>query len=140
MEKVEQAVSSFKNGLNCSQALLSAYSEKLGLDKETALKLASCFGGGMGCAGETCGAITGALMVIGLRHGKTGVRQDKAYSVVKEFVERFKERNGASLCRELLRCDISTDEGMKKAQKEGLFTSICPRLVKDAAEIVEGLL
>ncbi len=135
MKRIGEAVNSFKNGLNCSQALLSAFSGELGLDKKTAKKIASGFGGGMGCAGETCGAVTGAVMVIGLRHGDSG----KAAALTKELLERFKDRNGDLLCRSLLDCDISTDEGMAKARKESLFTARCPKFVEDAAGIVEEL-
>jgi C_GCAxxG_C_C family probable redox protein len=135
MKRIGEAVNSFKNGLNCSQALLSAFSGELGLDKKTAKKIASGFGGGMGCTGETCGAVTGAVMVIGLRHGDSG----KAAAFTKELLERFRDRNGTVLCRSLLDCDISTDEGMAKARKENLFTARCPKFVEDAAGIVEEL-
>lgn len=135
MKRIGTAVNSFKNGLNCSQALFSAFSEELGLDKKTAKRIASGFGGGMGCAGETCGAVTGAVMVIGLKHGDSG----KAASLTKELLERFKDRNGDLICRTLLDCDISTDEGMAKARKNNLFASRCPKFVEDAAEIVEEL-
>lgn len=120
--------------------MLSAYSERFGLDGETALKVASAFGGGMGCTGGTCGAVTGALMVLGLKEGSAGKGQDRAYAATKELIARFRERNGGTLCSELLKCDIGTDEGMKKARKEGLFKSVCPKLVRDAAEIIEEIL
>ena len=135
MKRIGTAVNSFKSGLNCSQALLSAFSEELGLDKKTATKIASGFGGGMGCSAETCGAVTGAVMVIGLKHGDSG----KAATFTRELLERFRDRNGDLVCRTLLGCDISTDESMAKARKHGLFTSRCPKFVEDAAEIVEEL-
>lgn len=135
MKRIGEAVNSFKSGLNCSQALLSAFSEDLGLDKETSAKIASGFGGGMGCTGETCGAVTGAVMVIGLKHGKSG----KATAFSRELMERFRDRNGFVTCRALLGCDISTEEGMAKARKDNLFSSRCPKFVEDAAGIVEEL-
>jgi len=144
MSKVELAVSCFEEGFACSQALLSTYSPQFGLDRETALKVAGAFGGGMGRMGEICGAVTGALMVIGLKHGITIAddeqSQEKTYSLVNEFVNRFKSRTGSIVCRELLGCDISTAEGMNTAKEKGLFTTLCPKYVRDAAETLEQIL
>lgn len=144
MSRVEQAVSCFKEGFSCSQALLSIYGVEFGLDRETALKVSGAFGGGMGRMGETCGAVTGAFMVIGLKYGNTRVddrqAKEKTYSLVKEFVEKFKSRNGSIACRELLGCDISTPEGMEIAKEKNLFATLCPKLVSDAAEIIEQTL
>ncbi len=98
----------------------------------------------MGHLGETCGAVTGAFMLIGLKYGKTGVedeqRREKAHSLVKEFAREFKSRNGSITCRELLDCDISTSEGMKLAEENELFITRCPTFVRDAAEIIEQIL
>ncbi len=144
MDKVERAVSCFKKGFSCSQALLSTYGAQLGLNREMALKVSGAFGGGMGRMGETCGAVTGAFMVIGLKYGKTRVEdeqtKEKAYNLVKEFVDKFKSRNGSIICRELLSCDISTPEGMKLAKERKLIATLCPKLVQDAAEIIEQIL
>ncbi|MFX0163142.1 MAG: C-GCAxxG-C-C family protein [Candidatus Hodarchaeota archaeon] len=144
MSRVEQAVSCFKEGFSCSQALLSTYGVEFGLDRETALKVSGAFGGGMGRMGETCGAVTGAFMVIGLKYGNTRVddrqAKEKTYSLVKEFVDKFKSRNGSIVCRELLGCDISTPEGMEIAKEKNLFATLCPKLVSDAAEIIEQTL
>ena len=78
------------------------------------------FGGGIGHMGETCGAVTGVIMVIGLKYGKTRAEdeqiEEKAYSLIQEFVEKFNSRNGSIICRELLGYDISTPEGMKLAK------------------------
>lgn len=144
MTNVEDARSLFKNGFRCSQAILSTYGLQFGLDQELALKLASPFGGGMGSLGNTCGAVTGAIMVIGLKYGNSKVgeikKKEKANQITKDFVEKFKSRNGSVMCRELLDCDISTPEGRNKAIEEKLFIEICPNLVRDSAEILEELL
>ena len=144
MNKVERAVSCFNDGFSCSQAVLSTYGEQFGLDRETALKVAGAFGGGMGHMGETCGAVTGALMVTGLKYGQTRVEdkepKKKTYRLVKEFAEKFKVRNGSINCTELLGCDLSTPEGMQRAKERGLFTTVCPKFVQDAAEILEELI
>lgn len=144
MNKTEFAVSCFKEGFSCSQAVFSIYSTQFGLDREVALKISGAFGGGMGRMGETCGAVTGAFMLIGLKYGKTRVEdeqtKEKTYSFVKKFVDKFKSHNGSIVCKELLDCDISTPEGMKLAKEKELFTTLCPKLVQDAAEIIEQIL
>lgn len=145
MNRVEQAVSCFKNGLNCSQAILSTYGEQFGLDREVALKLAIGFGGGMGRMGGTCGAVTGAFMVLGLKHGAIeAANQDEAkettYEQVREFAKRFEARNGTTVCRDLIKCDIDTPEGLAMAREQKLFATVCPKFVQDAAEILEEML
>ena len=143
MSNVEIAVASFKEGLSCSQAVLSAFAPGLGLDRQTALRVAAAFGGGMARMGQTCGAVSGALMVIGLKHGHVAAQdkaaKEKTYALVREFVDQFRARNGSLLCRELLGYDIGTPEGMQLVREKGLSTSICSRLVRDAAEILERL-
>jgi C_GCAxxG_C_C family probable redox protein len=140
--KVEQAVSLFKQGYNCSQAILAAYAEHPDLSRKTALKLACGFGGGMQMA-ETCGAVTGAFMVIGLKYGPADAEdknaKEKTYELVREFVEKFNSRNGSVICKELLGCDISTREGAKIAKENNLFSSLCPKMIRDAAEIIEEI-
>lgn len=141
--KVEQAVERFKNGFNCSQAVLSSYGEQFGLDCEKAFKVATGFGGGMRMS-DVCGAVTGAFMVLGLKYGNTTAEDKEAkaktYEMVIEFTNRFEARNGSVMCRDLLGCDISTPEGNKEAQDKGLFSTICPQMVRDSAEILEEML
>jgi len=140
MKKVDDAVFCFKEGFSCSQAILSAYGKELGIDNKTALKIASAFGGGMARMGETCGAVTGAFMVIGLKYAVDKNSKDKVYAVVKEFVDGFKARNRSIVCKELLGYDMSTPEGMNAIKEKKLVGTICPKLVKDAAEILEQIL
>ena len=141
--KIEQAVERFNNGFNCSQAVLSSYSEQFGLDCDRAFKVAAGFGGGMRMS-ETCGAVTGAFMVLGLKYGNTTAQdqqaKEKTYEMILEFTNRFKVRNGSVVCRELLGCDINTQEGRKKARDKDLFSTVCPEMVKNAAEILEEML
>ncbi len=144
MSSSEKATAVFAEGFNCAQAVLSACGERFGLDRETALKVAAAFGGGMGRMGDTCGAVTGAFMVIGLDHGQTEAKdnkaKDKTYKLVNEFVARFREVNGSIVCRELLGCDVSSHEGLKAAQDKKLFKTVCPKYVADAAKIVGQIL
>ncbi len=140
--KVQQTVEKFEKGFNCSQAVLSSFSEQFGLDHELALKIATGFGGGMHING-TCGAVTGAVMVLGLKYGN--IEEDKqakenTYRKVIEFANKFGVRNSTVKCHDLLGCDITTMEGVQIAREKGLFSSICPRLVQDAAEILEEML
>ncbi len=142
--KSEQASRKFRMGFNCSQAVLSVYAEEFGLCRETALKIACGFGGGMGRMALTCGAVTGAFMVIGLKYGNVDANEkeikEKTYGLVREFARRFEKRNGSSICRELLGCDISGPEGLRNAKDNGLFASVCPGLVQDAIGILEEML
>ena len=140
----DAAASAFAQGLSCSQAVFSAYAAEHGLDRDAALKVAAGFGGGMGRMAQTCGAVTGAYMVIGLKHGAvSGQDQDakqKTYRLVREFAERFHARNGSVVCRELLGCDISTPEGFEKMRALGLHEKVCTKLVRDACEILDEML
>jgi C_GCAxxG_C_C family probable redox protein len=142
-EEVKKTLACFKEGFNCTQAILSSYGLQFGLDRENAIKIARAFGSGMGM-GETCGAVTGALMVIGLKHAGLKSRslfsKDRTEDIAREFAVRFKARNGTTLCRELLGCDVSSFGGLKTAKKEKHFKKRCPKFVQDAAEILEEIL
>ena len=144
MNGVQRAVSCFDEGFSCSQAVLSAFGPQLGLERETALRVAAGFGGGMGRRGETCGAVTGAFMVIGLKCGRTRVDNDeareKAYNLVTEFVVEFESQHGSVICRELLGCDIGTAEGLELTRQMNLRTTRCAGFVRDAGEIIEQVL
>jgi C_GCAxxG_C_C family probable redox protein len=144
MNKIDRAVARFGEGLSCTQAVLSTYCSEFGLSRDIALRVACGFGGGMGRMGKTCGAVTGAFLVLGLKYGGTDAtdndKEEKTYALVREFTNEFKLRNGHIGCNELLGYDISTPEGRKEAQEKGLFSTLCPKLVRDAAEILEQLL
>lgn len=93
---------------------------------------------------QTCGAVTGAFMVIGLKYGNADAHDKQAkeetYGLVREFARRFEERNGSIMCRDLLGCDISKPEGLNAAKENGVFTSVCPDMLRDATEILEEML
>lgn len=136
MGRINEAVQLFENGYVCSQAVFAAFSSDFGVSKEDALKIGACFGSGMRKA-EVCGACTGALMALGLKYG-----DDKATSneVCVRFLDEFRDANGSYICRDLLGCDISTEEGVDFARENNLFRELCPKMVESAAEIVERLL
>ena len=98
----------------------------------------------MARTGETCGAVSGALMVIGLLHGKIRTEDDdsreRTYALAQEFMEAFRERNGSLLCRGLLGVDVSTPEGIASVRERDLFRTVCPKFVGDAGDILEELL
>lgn len=142
--KSEEAVNIFNEGSNCSQAVISVYAEESGLCPEIALKVAQGFGGGMGRMAQTCGAVAGAFMVLGLKYGNDDIHdkqaKERVYGLVREFSRRFESRNSSIICRELLGCDISTPEGAMTAKVNGLFTSVCPEMVREAVEILDEML
>ena len=129
----------FLEGHNCAQAVLIACGRGFGLPAETAIKVAQAFGGGLGRTGNVCGAVSGALMAIGLarsiRDPKDAQSKQEANRLAQEFLSRFRVRHGSLLCRELLGCDLSTEDGRKKAHEEGLTKKACPPFVQGAAEI-----
>ncbi len=141
---VARAASLFDQGFTCSQAVLAAFSERYGLDEVTALRVACAYGGGVARSGDTCGAVHGALLVIGLAHGKSTLHDDAAkertYALTREFWKRFREKQGSLICKELIGVDIGTPSGAKAASESGVFREKCPALVRCAAEILEGLL
>ncbi len=132
-----------EQGGNCAQAVLAAFGPELGLDETSCLRVATCFGAGIGRLGFTCGAATGACMVLGLRHGHemadpAGGR-DRVYGRVQEFVRRFRARFGHVDCAALTGCDLTTPEGRQSFVDRGLHAGLCAGLVAGAVEILEEL-
>jgi C_GCAxxG_C_C family probable redox protein len=137
----DTAAAQFDRGFNCSQSVLRAFAEQIGLDASQALKLGSILGAGIARRGEVCGAVTGALMALGLAQGSdTPEGKDASYQLGQDFLMRFEKEHGTILCRELINCDLSTIEGLERARSEGVFTSVCPVLIRTAAEITQALL
>jgi C_GCAxxG_C_C family probable redox protein len=138
----DTAVALFSDGYSCSQAVLAAFARDLGLEHEAALKLASAFGGGIGRRGDVCGAVSGALMALGLALGHSGnddASKDATVELVRSFLERFEAAHGSVTCRTLIGHSDSP-EGRQKARDAGVFQSICPALVADAARLVSSVL
>lgn len=144
MNKVQEAVDCFRKGFNCAQAVLSAYGTSPELGRKAALKIATPFGAGMARMGKTCGAVTGAFMAIGMKHGRFArgdvAARDRTYELMHEFVDRFTAKHGTIVCKELIGYDVAVPEQLKKAEDEGVFCDICPGFVQDAAELLEELL
>jgi C_GCAxxG_C_C family probable redox protein len=144
MSRSQGAAAAFKEGFSCSQAVFSAFTDLFGLDRQKALKLSQPFGGGIARLGLTCGAVTGALLVIGLKYGRTRPEdeeaKEKTYALVHDFIKEFKAHHSSIVCRELIGVDLDTAEGHQEAVKRGLFDNLCSKYVQDAVEILERLL
>ena len=136
----KKAVEYGDRGCSCSEAILSAYGESLGLDRDLAVKIASGFGGGMGLRGDACGAATAAFMVLGLKFGTAdltdGYTRQKTYLLVDEFAEEFIAAQGSLYCRDLC---LAPDSSGSKTFKD-LRASNRPReIIRDAARILEKM-
>lgn len=143
MNRADRAIELFNNNFNCSQAVFTVFATEYGISEELALKLATSFGGGAR-SGEMCGAVSGALMVLGLKYGhfnaENNEQKQKAYSLGQEFVRRFKEKNNSIVCRDLLGYDLSKADEFEIIASKGLFKTICPNMVRDAVNILEQML
>lgn len=145
MTRGDIAAEKFTNGYNCAQAVLLAFCDVTGLDEQTAAKLTSGFGGGIGRLREVCGAANGAFMVISLVYGDGGIapREQKGalYARIQDFAARFKAHNGSYLCRELL-AGVKTDGSPLPDQRTGEYYKKrpCAEIVRDAADMLEAYL
>lgn len=145
MTRGDHAVSIFSEGYNCAQSVLFVFSDDVGITRDTALRIASGFGGGIGRMQEVCGAVTGGIMVIGARYGR-GEGDDReasgiAYAKTRELMCRFAERHGSYCCGTLLNgCGLLTEEGRKAYSDKGLFTSVCTPCVRSVVDILEHII
>jgi len=142
--KGEIAAAKFLEGYNCAQSVLYSFCDDLRFDKNTALRMACGFGGGMGRKGEVCGAVTGGILVIGAKYGR-GEKDDRAvaamtYAKTREFMDQFAQKQGTFLCRRLLDgCELTTEEGLKHFKENDLLNKICVPCVRSAVEILEQI-
>ncbi|MBN2636157.1 MAG: C_GCAxxG_C_C family protein [Prolixibacteraceae bacterium] len=140
MTSKTQLVDNQFSKFNCAQTVFSLFASDLGLDEKTALKIASGFGGGMACA-ETCGAVTGAYMVIGMKHGHAVSDPElkaKTKAKIKKFNELFRKEHDSLICKQLTGYDISTPEGSEAAKEAEVFQKLCPGFIKTACTILEN--
>ena len=140
----EKAITTFRSGLNCAQAVLTAYSDELNFDNNLALSVSCGFGGGMGRLQETCGAVTGSFMVLGIYNCKkfsdNKERKEATYSMIQEFSKIFIQINGTTDCLSLLKCDLKTEEGNRFAKENNLFGTICEKCISDSIGILEEII
>jgi C_GCAxxG_C_C family probable redox protein len=144
MSMVEEAVDRFNSGYNCSQSILFTYGSEIGLREETALLIAGPFGGGISRRKQACGAVTGAVMVLGLRYGskdpKDKEAKERLLRITQGFIDRFKEENENVGCHDLLGLDLGTASGHAEAKSRDLFHTRCPEFVRSAAMILEEII
>ena len=134
-EKANIASELFNNGLYCSQAVLGAFCENYGMEQETAFKISCGLNSGVRHA-DICGAVSGAVLVVGLKYGDTA---NICNSKTEEFIKLFNDKNDNIICRNILGCDISTPNGKEKAANENLFKTLCLDMVISATQILENL-
>lgn len=141
MDPVIRAEELFKEGYNCAQAVLGAFAEELGLPFETAMRLSSSFGGGMGRMREVCGACSGMFMAAGLLYGydtpETNEPKAELYERIRTLADRFREENGSIICRELLG-GTATVGGTPEARTPAYYQKRpCVEYVRSAAAILQ---
>ena len=143
-EKSEKAKELFKSGYICSQAVLGVFCEELGLDFETAMKLASSFGGGMGRMREVCGTVSGMFMAAGLAFASASdspLEKGEHYKRIQELAKRFRDKNGSIICRELLQGIESSTAPTPSERTQNYYKKRpCVELVGDSVEIFEEFL
>lgn len=131
----------FLDAYNCSQSTLGVFSEKFKIPFHLAVNLASGFGAGMSYQGKTCGAVTGAYMVIGLLSGEKfnepEMVKENAYQLITKFNKHFISKFGSVNCNEILNIDISTPEGLEEGREKELFTKKCPLIVQEAVAFID---
>ena len=130
--------------LNCAQSIVSVYCEEFGLDRNLGLKVAMGFGGGMARTGKTCGAVTGAYMVLGLsqRINENNPREsiERTYKLIHDFNREFLAIHGSLLCKALLNYNLASPTQLAEVREKHITATTCPELVRDAAKILESML
>lgn len=130
--------------MNCAQTVVTAFCGDLGIDRNLALKIAMGFGGGMGRTARTCGAVTGAYIVLGLAQEISPENPratiDLTYVLMKKFNQKFVNKHGSMVCKELLGIDVSTKKGSAEAHRKEVFANLCPNFVETSVKILEGML
>ena len=141
---IERALESFRGGLNCAQAVVTAFSEELNYDKNMALSISCGFGAGMGRLQDTCGAVTGSFMVLGIvncrKFTDNKERKEATYGMVQKFNNKFKQIHGTLDCSSLLNCDLKTEEVNRFAKENNLFGTVCEKCISDSIGILEEII
>ena len=145
MTRKEKAMQSFLDGYNCAQCMMLAFEDMLTIDLDTALKIASPFGGGMGRLREVCGSVSGMFMVLGFVKGynEPGNYEGKKelYEHVQELARRYEEANGSIICRDLLGLNVKKEEAAPEKRTEEYYKKRpCAEKIGSAAEILEQYL
>ena len=145
MTRKEKAMQSFLDGYNCSQCMILAFEDLLTIDLDTALKIASPFGGGMGRLREVCGSVSGMFMVLGFIYGyndpKDATEKKDLYAHIQELARRYEEANGSIICRDLLGLSVHHDSAEPSERTPEYYAKRpCAAKIGSAAEILEAYL
>jgi C_GCAxxG_C_C family probable redox protein len=137
----EKAVELFDSGFNCAEAVLLALSQEFNQKSPLIPRIATGFGAGVGRSGQICGALSGAVMAIGLLKGcdkgeEEREKRNAAFESVLEMIKAFEKEFGSSQCRMLTQCDLQIQEGQKKYRCEELRKKLCPKLIGWCADYV----
>ena len=143
MTRREKAMQLFEEGYNCAQSVFLAFEDLHGIDRKTAAKLSSSFGGGMGRLREVCGAVSGMFMTAGVLYGyddpKASTEKSEHYGRIQELAKAFEEKNGSIVCRELLGLEVKRETPVPEVRTAEYYKKRpCKELVGDAAEILEA--
>lgn len=143
IDRVARAEDRFREGYSCAQSVFSAFAEEI-LGREAALRTASSFGAGMARRGDTCGAVTGALMVLGLLYGRVEADDEEAkelnYLLANRLIDRFEEKAGSRVCRELVGFDPGSEEGRRRFREDPELMERCTGYVREAAAILSRII
>lgn len=142
MNKGEMAYQNFLSGYNCTQSIAVAFAEELELDKNTAARLSSGFGGGMGRMREVCGTFSGIVFVLSALYGysepKDLTTKKELYEKIRAFAEKFREDNGSIICRVLLGLEKPEESAIPEARTQEYYQKRpCPELCRYAANLLE---
>lgn len=142
--KEEIAQYAFNSDLNCAQSVITTFAKDLHLDYEVAKNISCGFGGGMGRLQQTCGAVTGAFMVLGLynsqKYASNNDAKNNTYSMIHTYKDRFLSLHNSLTCKDLINCDLNTEEGQVYFKKNNLKANVCEKCITDSVKIVTDLM
>lgn len=140
----QKAIQSFKSGLNCAQSVINSFADDLPVNIDQALGMSVGFGAGMGRLQETCGAVTGAFMVLGMynsgRYSDNKEKKEASYAMIQQYNKRFTAVHGTTNCKSLLNCDLRTTEGQRQFHHNNLHEEVCEKCIATSVKIIEDLI
>ncbi len=140
--KIEKAIQNFENGFNCAQSVASVFINNE--EEELILKTTMGFGAGMGQLQQTCGAVTGAYMILGIHHSNSKLsfseqKKETALSI-RSFQEKFIEKFDSDQCSNLIQCDLKTEQGQQEFKEKNMFHEVCGKCISEAIRILDDML
>ncbi len=139
--KLDSVLAAFRSEYNCAQSTLMAFAQEVGMDLETARRISTGFGAGMGQLQETCGTVTAAYMIFGLFNSQfvsnNAERKEVTYAMIREFTEKFTSIHGSTQCKSLLQTDLNTEAGLIHAREHNLFEKVCENCIRTSVRLIE---